>query len=42
MNDQERKELVRYRIARAKDTLDEVHLHVDHELWSTAVNRVCP
>ncbi len=40
MNDQERKELVRYRIARAKDTLDEVHLHVDHKLWSTAVNRL--
>jgi uncharacterized protein (UPF0332 family) len=40
MNDQERKELVKYRISRAKDTLEEVHLHVNNKLWSTAINRL--
>jgi len=40
MNDQERKELVNYRINRAKDTLKEVDLHVVNELWSTAINRL--
>jgi uncharacterized protein (UPF0332 family) len=40
MNDQNRKELVQYRLGRAKDTLLEVNLHVDNELWNTAVNRL--
>lgn len=40
MTDKERKELVQYRIVRAKDTLKEVHLHVDNQLWNTAVNRL--
>ncbi|MBS3773982.1 MAG: HEPN domain-containing protein [Bacteroidales bacterium] len=40
MNEQERKELVQYRINRAKDTLKEVNIHVENELWSTAVNRL--
>jgi uncharacterized protein (UPF0332 family) len=40
MNDQERKELVQYRINRAKDTLSEVNIHVENELWNTAVNRL--
>lgn len=40
MNEQERKELVNYRINRAKDTLKEVHIHIDNELWNTAVNRL--
>ena len=40
MNDQERKELVQYRIGRAKDTLKEIDLHISNELWSTAINRL--
>lgn len=40
MNDQERKELVHYRINRAKDTLEEVNIHVENELWNTTVNRL--
>ena len=40
MNNQERKELVQYRLGRAKDTLNEVKLHVDNDLWNTAVNRL--
>jgi uncharacterized protein (UPF0332 family) len=40
MNAQERQELVNYRIGRAKDTLKEVDLHVQNNLWSTAVNRL--
>lgn len=40
MNDQERSELVNYRIVRAKNTLKEIDLHVQNELWGTAVNRL--
>jgi len=40
VTDQDRKELVEYRINRAKATFDEVHLHVSNELWNTAVNRL--
>lgn len=38
MNEQERKELISYRISRAKKTLKEVDLHVNNQLWSTAIN----
>jgi uncharacterized protein (UPF0332 family) len=40
MNEQEIKELVQYRINRAKDTLNEVNIHVENELWNTGVNRL--
>jgi uncharacterized protein (UPF0332 family) len=40
MNEQERQELVHYRIKRAKSTLKEVNIHVENKLWSTAVNRL--
>jgi len=40
MNQQERKELVVYRIAKARETFEEVKLHIENELWSTAVNRL--
>jgi uncharacterized protein (UPF0332 family) len=40
VNDQERKELVEYRINRAKATLAEVDLHVKNQLWNTAINRL--
>lgn len=40
MNEQERLELVHYRIAKAKETLNEVQLHIQNQLWNTAVNRL--
>jgi uncharacterized protein (UPF0332 family) len=40
MNQQERDELVRYRITKARETLEEVKLHIENELWSTAINRL--
>ena len=40
MNDSERSELVKYRIAKANSTLNEIHLHIENQLWNTAVNRL--
>lgn len=40
MNEQERLELVTYRIFKAKETLKEVEVHIKNELWNTAVNRL--
>jgi uncharacterized protein (UPF0332 family) len=40
MNQEERKELVKYRIKKAWETFNEVDLHVKNELWNTAVNRL--
>jgi uncharacterized protein (UPF0332 family) len=40
MNQGERQELVRYRISKARETFNEVDLHVEHKLWNTAVNRL--
>ncbi len=40
MNSNERKELVSYRLKKAKDTINEIELLVDNQLWNTAVNRL--
>lgn len=40
MNENDRYELVQYRISKARETLNEVHLHLENELWNTAVNRL--
>ena len=40
MNQQERKELVKYRILKARETYNEVELHIQNNLWNTAVNRL--
>jgi hypothetical protein len=32
MNPQERSELIKYRLGKARETLNEVQLHVKHEL----------
>jgi uncharacterized protein (UPF0332 family) len=40
MNPQERQELVEYRIQKARETFNEVDLHIKNELWTTAVNRL--
>ncbi len=40
MNYQERTEMVIYRINRAKETLKEVSILIENELWTTAINRI--
>jgi uncharacterized protein (UPF0332 family) len=40
MNSQERQELVKYRIRKARETYNEVSLHIENKLWATAVNRL--
>ena len=40
MNQEERRELVKYRITKARDTFNEVDLHIENKLWNTAVNRL--
>jgi uncharacterized protein (UPF0332 family) len=40
MNQEERHELVKYRITKARETFNEVNLHVENKLWNTAVNRL--
>jgi hypothetical protein len=40
MNYEERKELVKYRLKRAKDTLKEVEVLIENEFLNTAVNRI--
>ncbi len=40
MNETERKDLINYRLSRARSTLNEVSVLIDNELWNTAVNRL--
>ena len=40
MNEIERRELVLYRLTKAKETLSEIDLLIDNQLWNTAVNRL--
>ena len=40
MNKQDREKLVTYRISKARETLNEVNIHVEHQLWNTAINRL--
>lgn len=40
MNDAERKELVHYRLDKAKATLNEIDILIENQLWNTAVNRL--
>jgi len=40
MNQEERQELVKYRISKARETYKEVELHIENELWNTAINRL--
>ena len=40
MKEKDRQDLIRYRITRARETFDEVALHVENKLWNTAVNRL--
>jgi uncharacterized protein (UPF0332 family) len=40
MKEQDRAELSRYRIRRARETFDEVPILLENGLWNTAVNRL--
>lgn len=40
MNDDQKQELINYRFKKAKETLLEIDLHVENELWNTAINRL--
>lgn len=40
MTDEERKSLVSVRLQNAKDTLDEVPVHIENGFWNTATNRM--
>lgn len=40
MTDDERKSLVSVRLQNAKDTLDEVPVHIENGFWNTATNRM--
>src|SRR5271165_6698163 len=40
MNDQQRQDLIIYRIRKAKETLAEAESHIQNELWNSAVNRL--
>lgn len=40
MNEQDKAELVKYRLTRARETYNEVSILVKNEFWNTAVNRL--
>ena len=40
MTEQEKIEIIAYRIKRANDTYNEVQLHLNNKLYSTAINRL--
>ena len=40
MNEQQRQDLVNYRIEKAKETLAEAESHMRNEFWNSAVNRL--
>ena len=40
MTENEKLEMISYRIKRARDTFQEVQLHIENKLWTTAVNRL--
>ena len=40
MTEKNSEEYVRYRIARARETLDEINLLLENKLWNTAISRM--
>ena len=40
LTDQERKDIVRYRMENAMDTLAEVDVHIQNQFYNTAANRL--
>ncbi|MCK4920040.1 MAG: HEPN domain-containing protein [Bacteroidales bacterium] len=39
MTTEDKNEMIAYRIKRAKETLNEIQILIDHSLWTTAINR---
>jgi len=40
MTEPEKKDLLNYRLTRAKETIEEVDILIENKLWNTAVNRL--
>jgi len=40
MKDSDRRELVTYRLQKAKETISEIEFHLRNEFWNTSVNRM--
>ncbi len=40
MTDYKPEDYIRYRIERAKETIDEVKIHIENKFWNTAINRL--
>lgn len=40
MTEQEKNEMISYRIHRAKETLNEVEILINNQLWTTSINRL--
>ena len=40
MNKETRDAIVAYRLENAHKTLNEIPIHIEHELWNTAINRL--
>jgi uncharacterized protein (UPF0332 family) len=40
MTGKDNSEIVAYRLRRAKDTLNEINIQIENELWATAINRL--
>ena len=40
MNEETREAIVAYRLENAYKTLNEIPIHIEHELWNTAINRL--
>ena len=40
MTESERKELAKYRLKKANETLQEIEILVQNKLWNTAINRM--
>jgi len=40
MTDFTPEDYIKYRIARANETIEEVRIHIDNRFWNTAINRM--
>ena len=40
MTEYKSEDFIKYRIERARETVDEVKVHIDNKFWNTAINRL--
>ena len=40
MTEQEKEEIISYRIKKAYSTIEEVEVHIENQFWTTAINRL--